>query len=313
MPVFETFSRRQAKRAKAGKADVYQYESLPQAFRFQVAHIWKTAIGPYFHWDPWTHEPQSNQAWRWIHDTLARERGVPSLVAEDFHEAAKCQRFLLTADTNGALDIIEITFRHIDDVVRRWGYDERVGCQVTQDADDAIEELNDRFRQHGIGYQYLGGELIRVDSQYVHSEVVRPAFSLLDEERFHGASEEFLRAHEHYRKGRYKEAIVEALKAFESTMKSICEARKWPYPPTATAKPLIEIMFANGLVPNYLQSHFGGLRAAMESGVPTVRDKTSGHGQGPQPVDIPPYLAAYVLHLAASNIVILVEAHRSMK
>ena len=220
MPVFETFSRRQAKRAEAGKADVYQYESLPQPFRFQVAHIWKTAIGPYFSWDSWTYEPRSNQAWRWIHDTLARERGVSSLVDGDWDEGTKCLRFLLTADTNGALDIIELTFRYIDGVVRQWGYDERVGCQVTQDADDAIEELNYRFRQHGIGYQYLGGELIRVDSEYLHSEVVRPALSLLEEERFRGASEEFLRAHEHYRKGRCKEAIVEALKAFESTLRA---------------------------------------------------------------------------------------------
>jgi hypothetical protein len=313
MPVFETFSRRQAKRAKAGKADVYQYDSLPEPFRLQVVHIWGTAIGPYFGTDPWASERLSNGAWRYIHDTLARERGVASLFHGGRHEAERCMQFLLTADTNGALDVIELAFRYIDNNVRRWGYHDRENCQVSQDADDAIEELNYRFRQHGIGYQYMGGELVRVDSQYVHSEVIRPAFSLLEEEHFRGASDEFLRAHEHYRNGRYKEAIVEALKAFESTLKSICAARKWSYPANAAAKPLIEIMFAKGLVPSYLQSHFGGLRAAMESGVPTVRDKTSGHGQGPQAIEVPPYLAAYVLHLAASNILLLVEAHRSMK
>jgi hypothetical protein len=173
MPIFETFSTRQAKRAEAGKADVYQYQSLPQPFRVQVAHIWKTAIGPYFFWNSsgFTSEPKSNQAWRWIHDTLARERGAFSLVDEDWHDAAKCHQFLLTADTNGALDIIELTFRYIDGVVRQWGCYEQESNQITQDADDAIEELNYRFRQHGIGYQYLGGELIRVDSQHVHSEV----------------------------------------------------------------------------------------------------------------------------------------------
>jgi len=314
MPIFETFSKREAKKAKAGKADVYQYESLPEAFRVQVSHIWTTAIGPYFlAVDPLYSEPWSNQAWRWIHDTLARELGVFSLVKGDQDKGTNCLRFLLTADTKGALDIIEISFRYIDRVVRQWPSYDKGRCQITQDADDAIEELNDRFRQHNVGYQYLGGELVRVDSQYVHAEVVRPAFSLLQEERFHGASEEFLSAHEHYRKAEYKEAIVDALKAFESTMKSICEARKWPYPAGASAKPLIEIMFVKGLIPNYLQSHFGGLRATLESGVPTVRDKTSGHGQGPQPVNVPPHFAAYILHLTASNIVFLVEAHRFRK
>lgn len=228
--------------------DVYQYDSLPKAFRIQVAHIWKTAIGPYFDWDSTydRSEPQPNQAWRCIHDTLARERGVFSLVEKDWHEAAKCERFLLEADTNSALDIIELSFRLIDRALRRVGSYERQGWHMTQDPNDAIEELNHRFQEHGIGYQFVDGEIIRVDSQYIHAQAVVPALSLLNEEGFGGPSEEFLRAHEHYRKGRYKEAITEALKAFESTMKSICAERKWPYPPTATAKTLIEIMFKGG-------------------------------------------------------------------
>src|SRR3972149_1033888 len=285
MPIFETFSKRQKKRVKAGQPDVYQYDSLPEAFRVQVAHIWKSAIGPYFQPDPYgmTSKPRSNEWWRLIHDSLAREVGVFSLVEKDWNPWAKCQAFLLTADTGGALDIIELTFRLIDNVVRQAGPYERQQSQVSQGSDDAIEEVNYRFRERGIGYQFVGGEIIRVDSQYIHAEAVAPALSLLNEEGFRGPSDEFLRAHEHYRKGRHKEAVTEALKAFEGTMKSICDQRKWPYEPKVTAKTLIEIMFQKGLVPGYLESHFSGLRAAMESGLPTVRDKSSAHGQGAPP------------------------------
>lgn len=67
------------------------------------------------------------------------------------------------------------------------------------------------------------------------------------------------------------------------------------------------------MIPAYLESHLGGLRAAMESGLPTVRDKSSAHGQGTQPEPVPTHLAAYALHLAASNIVFLVEAHSRTK
>jgi hypothetical protein len=48
-------------------------------------------------------------------------------------------------------------------------------------------------------------ELTRVDSQLIHSEVVRPALKLLNKPPFAGVQDEFLKAHEHYRKGDGKE------------------------------------------------------------------------------------------------------------
>lgn len=302
MGVFETFSKRQRKRERAGEPDTYQYEALPQAFRVQVIHIWRTALGE-----------SSSYDWQDIHDRLAREMGVFTLSGER-DPYRRCCKFLLETDMTGALDIIELTFRWIDRAVRRLEGWERSSKGITQVPDDAIHELNERFKEHSIGYQYVSGELIRIDSQYIHAEVVKPALSLLQAAGFRGPSDEFLSAHEHYRHGRYKEAIAGALKAFESTMKAICDARNWPYSASATAKPLIDVLLKNGLIPTYLESHFAGLRAAMESGLPTVRDKTSSaHGQGADPVTIPGHMAAYALHLAAADIVFLVDAHNALR
>ena len=311
VPVFETFSKRLKIRERAGKPDIHQYEDLPQPFRIQVIHTWGGAIGPYFVVDSWHIPPPSNSHWKLIHDTLARERGVFYLADKSDNPFVACQKFLLTADTDGALDIIELSFGVIDLAVRRQGYDADESSQVKQGADDAIEELNYRFRDHRIGYQYTDGKLIRVDSQYVHSEVVKPALSLLSEEGFSGPSEEFLNAHEHYRHGRHEEAIAEALKSFESTMKAICEVRKWAYGPNATAKPLIGVLRENELIPRELESQFTALSSVLESGLPVVRNKMGGHGQGKTPRQVPAHLASYALHLAASNIVFLIEAHRA--
>lgn len=107
--------------------------------------------------------------------------------------------------------------------------------------------------------------------------------------------------------------MTEALKSFESTMMAICKARRWSHPPNATAQPLINLLLEKGLIPTDLTSHFSGLRAAMESGLPTISNKTSRHGQGPEPTTIPSHFAAYALHLLASNVVFLVEAHKAMK
>jgi hypothetical protein len=108
------------------------------------------------------------------------------------------------------------------------------------------------------------------------------------------------------------EAITEASKAFESTMKAICASRKWAHPPNATAKPLIDIMFKNGLIPAELESHFSALRSAMESGLPTLSNKTSRHGQGITPVEVPSHFVGYALHLTAANIIFLVEAYKEL-
>ena len=51
----------------------------------------------------------------------------------------------------------------------------------------------------------------------------------------------------------------------------------------------------------------------MEGGVPAVRNKDGGHGQGAEVREVPPGLAGYALHLTAANIVLLVEAHKAMK
>jgi len=96
-------------------------------------------------------------------------------------------------------------------------------------------------------------------------------------------------------------------------MKAICTSRKWKVPANATAKPLMDIIFGQGLVPKELESQFAALRSAMESGLPTLSNRTSRHGQGADPVSIPPHFAAYALHLCASNIVFLVQAHKSLK
>ena len=122
-----------------------------------------------------------------------------------------------------------------------------------------------------------------------------------------------LNAHEHYRKRRYKECLNDCLKAFESCLKVICKKRGWHYDKKDTANRLIGIVFDHGLIPPLMQSHFSALRSTLESGVPTIRNNQSGHGQGPEEISVPEYIAAYILHLTASNILLLAKADEEMK
>ncbi len=178
-----------------------------------------------------------------------------------------------------------------------------------QNPDDAINELNGRFREAGIGYQFESGEIIRIDSQYVHAEIVKPVLALLGKEKqYSGANFEFLKAHEHYRHKRYKECLVECLKSFESLMKAICDKYKWSYNQNDSAKKLINICLSNNLVPAYLQNQFSSLGTLLESGVPTIRNKEGRHGQGISVTHVPEHLASYTLHLTATNLLFLVNS-----
>lgn len=115
-------------------------------------------------------------------------------------------------------------------------------------------------------------------------------------------------AHAHYRAGEYKDCVADALNAFESTMKAICDIKKWSYSKGARASDLLKVIRSNGLLPDYLDGSFDQLAATLASGLPKVRNEAGGHGQGAEPRQTPGYIAAYALHLAAAKIVLLFEA-----
>jgi len=196
-------------------------------------------------------------------------------------------------------------------VRKYWDYNVRRDAAIDEHPDDAIAELNHRFLEHGIGYQYDSGHIIKVDSTFTHATIVKPALILLADPTFANAQQEYLQAHEAYRHGDYPKCLVEALKAFESTMKIICGENGWAYNQNDTASKLIGVVISSGLLSGSLQSQLTALRSLLESGTPTVRNKLGGHGQGSTVVNVPDYIAAYALHTAAANIVLLVSAHQA--
>ena len=300
MPVFDIFSKRQ-KRQRGEVPDVYQYETIPQELRVQVIHTLRDALGEGSDADPY----------KFIHEILCREYGKFTLgESYDSDEASVIRFFLQTKETEKAIDVIELTFQYIDRYVRenaRYFYAQKLT------PDQAIEDLNQRFLEHGVGYQYESGFIVRVDSHLIHAEVVRPALTMLSNPMYKGANAEFLSAHEHYRKRRYKECLNDCLKTFESCIKAICKKRRWPYNDSDGASRLVSIVFERQLIPTFMQSHFSALRNTLEAGVPTVRNRLSGHGQGSTEVPVPESIAGYALHLTASNILLLARADEEMK
>jgi len=302
---YEIFSKRQ--KLGRGEPDVFQYEFIPPAFRVQVIHIWGDTLG---HSDP-RYTSRSEQIYAQIHDKLCREYGCFQLGNDSYQTTEnKLRLFLGKCSTVEALDVIELSFRWIANLLA--DPNERYALDSSITAEVAIAELNERFREHGVGYQFESGVVVRVDSQFLHSHSVKPALHLLASKHYAGANQEFLKAFGHYRKGDAKECLNECLKAFESTMKAICAKRKWAFNSSDTAKTLIDVCVREGLFPPAILSHITAFRSTLESGIPTVRNKMSAHGQGPAIIEVPLYYASYMLHLTATTIQLLAEAEKAL-
>lgn len=301
MPAFKLFSQRQ-KELSSGPSDILIYNELPAPFRVQVIHILTDSFGEQI--EPRYGARDVENAYQTIHDILIREYGIFQLSTHKTFEE-RIKRFILVdKEVDNVLDAVELCFRYIQKLIKG----EYIKNTIRKlNSKDAIEELNERFKQHAIGFQYETGLIIRVDSTYIHSEIVKPTLQLLFNPKFAGANEEYLKAHEHYRHGRNKESITECLKAFESTMKIICQEKGWNYNQTDTATPLVNTIFTNNLIPAHLQTQMNSFRSLLQSGIPTIRNRVGGHGQGATTISADDETTRYALNLTGSNIIYLIE------
>lgn len=313
MAIFDLFSKRQ-KRDRGQVPDVYSYDAIPNPLRVQIVHIWQETLGNSTDYDHGYNG--TPRAYEFIVKTLCREYGLFELPGSEnlghkTYLSSLANFILKEKDYEKVLDVIELSFKVIDAATRE--YNHRQDQDGSAHADAAIKELNARFQEHSLGFQFIDGKIIRIDSALVHAEVVKPALALLHDKDYSGAQSEFIKAHEHYRHGNEKEALTECAKALESVMKTICDKRRWKYQSNATMNTLIGICVDNGLIPQFWTQHFTSLRSTLETGVAPARNKLGGHGQGAEIVEVPKHIVAYVLHMTAAGIVFLVESERALR
>lgn len=171
-----------------------------------------------------------------------------------------------------------------------------------------IKEMNEVFDIDKIGYEIIDNKIIRKDSKYLHKEVIKETISLLYTHDFKGPLEEFEKALEHYLKKDYKTSIAEANKAYESTMKSILTKLKINYSSDDTASTLIKLLYDNDVIFSQTESFTNNLRTILQ-GLPTIRNKQAGHGQGLNPKEVYKSYTEFALHLCGSFIVFLIHRY----
>lgn len=300
--MYKLFSQR--KKEEEGEiSDVYQYDSFPQPFRNQFIHIVNTILIS----DDLQYNP--SEYYYELCRAFCREKGLKGLYGFGYENTREAlEKYCDECSNEDFLDLLDFTFAYF---MVGWRDDYVISLEIFN---NSIEELNYRFAQHSLGYEFINDKLIIKTNEHIHKEIIKPAIVLLNNTLFAGAQQEFFDAFDCYKKGKNKDAIANAGKAFESAMKTICADMEYNYNPTKdTARDLIKILEDNAFYPTYLNSFMASIRTTLESGAPTVRNKTSGHGQGTSIITLPNEYVEYTLNLVATNIVFLVKIYNDKK
>ena len=306
-------------RVPEGLPNVYTYD-LSEPFRNQVIYIWRDAIG--YGDQPFSNElkdtllPQRynsiNARYKKVNATLCEELGFDFNGLHPFidwnNSCVTLRSFFMKADTDYALDVIELMFAEINLAQNDRNYMDTV--QPSLRSIDAVQKLNARFLEHAIGFRLEQGKIIRIDSDFLHANAVGPALKLMYTGGFIGALEEFQLALEHYRHNRYDDCLANCLKALESTLKQIVELLKWNMPGEAKFDNLFTAVKKKGLFPPFLASHLGELKKFLQT-VAVIRNEEGAHGSGSAPNEVPEHLVAYQIHLTGSAIVFLIRCNEN--
>jgi hypothetical protein len=164
--------------------------------------------------------------------------------------------------------------------------------------DVAAREINEILERRGVFFRFSSHGMAHwVGDQGVYVEVVAPALEALRDPRLAGAQNEFEAALRHLRQGGAKDeedAIEEAGKAVESTMKVLLDERHVARSGKEAAFTLFELLRTNSLIEAEADHAI--------SACARIRNQWGGHGAGGIPRTPPPGLAALAVHAAASAI-----------
>ncbi|MBL7074170.1 hypothetical protein ISS37_02885 [candidate division KSB1 bacterium] len=226
--------------------------------------------------------------------SLIENYGVASLkvyVDDVFQETEDVKQFILGTKHEYVLDAIELYITLISEPDK---------------ALDFQKECNQIFKSENSPLRILDGFIIKLDSDFLESEILNKAFELLENNYFEKACRDFLNARNKFTAGDYSGTIMEANNAIESTLKKVL------YKDRGEQGNLKKWLMKSGIIPDYFQGfcdHFKGLLQAAF----TIANESSRHGKKEIPDkknEVDRAVASFFLHLTGSLIVFIMERYQ---
>lgn len=285
-------------------SDIFVYDEISEKLKITLYKIFKRAIkeivvGKY---DAYNEEMS---IYHKIHEVICEEHSFHHLTKkpyEDHHYKENVIEFFnINKELLIALDMVQLFCMIIEEASTDCYNDFKKNTLL-----NFLNEINQRMKEHSFGYQYENKTIVRMDTVFTHSQIVKPSLRLLNNKAFKNADSEYRKAFEAFKNGDYEVALVECNKSFESTMKIICNIQKYSYKDIDTASKLIKILIDNGFIEKYNEDMLNGLEKVLIS-LPTLRNRKGGHGSGAELKEVNLSYINFALHLTASNILFLME------
>ena len=145
-------------------------------------------------------------------------------------------------------------------------------------------------------------QVIRRDSEMLHTNAIEPALQLLQRVEFLNANSEFLAAEQHYRHGQYGDCLTKCGSALESVLKVMCKAKGWRASESDTMAVLVKTVITSSGIEGFFEKPL--LQVAM------MRNELStAHGAGARPREVSQAKALYALNsTAAAALLVVAEA-----
>lgn len=226
---------------------------------------------------------------------LKKAYGTDSLKIQDQdtradREAAGFGDFLVFTYPHQVLDALEAFHNLLPDSRR---------CLFQKEVNSVLSEENSPWRMSDGRMYLVDSRFLDARKEQVEQEMKR--------EGFLGAHEEFRDAQCFLQAGEADDAIHKANRAFESALKSLLNQRQ------GTAADLLkklreETSLLDG-VPDEAQK---AIIATVLQGLPALRHKLGGHGQGDEPIEVPRAYGDLAVNLAAAYIKFLLDLKKEM-
>ena len=140
---------------------------------------------------------------------------------------------------------------------------------------EAERELNDAFSLYESPWRILCGEMILIDSGYLHEELVAKQIEFMANLSANGAMDEFKQAVREFQKGEFAHAINEAAKSVESTLKFVLDNNAESH-----LTGLLKSLRKTDLVPNYYIGFFDSYEKIVQATGIVRNQPGNAHGQG---------------------------------
>ena len=227
-------------------------------------------------------EREVNQTYLLAEDCLKTFYGINALQAfdkDDRRSDASFREVILNGYPSEVLDAVEAWFGAAPTSA--------MGCET---------EINEVLYIHNSPWRLINGNAVLIDSEYHRREIHARTVELLKANKAYGALEEFQEAINDLSASETKDAVVNAHKSVESTMKAVLGTGA----ETCRFGQLLRALVDSGIIPKYYEGFLSNFEQLV-LGVGKERNLPGrGHGQGSQPTDVPKSLAEFTVNLAGS-------------